>query len=184
MLLLCSVAGTQAGPVHRTRAVKPVVAGTPRVLGLVDDPELNRDSCTSTRVGSRQLWTCRDTNARPGAQPQFFYGSTASWSDTNTESSTKVKDGNLTCYGRNQGAYFEPPPSACGGASGTCPDDSRWVIWPDSPPLPVDDGNGGTKLYTWIKNVHWAKNNGSSKETPEKHKPPFFSSLGAFSARD
>lgn len=164
-LLSCSIAGTQAGPVYRTQPVKPVVAGTPRVLGLVDDPELNRDSCTSTRVGSRQLWTCRDTNAIAGAQQQFFYSSTASWSETNTESSTKVKDGNLTCYGRNKGAYFEPAPPECGGTAGSCPDDSRWVIWPDSPPLPVDDGNGGTKLYTWIKNVHLAKN-GECKKLP------------------
>jgi hypothetical protein len=39
--------------------VPELKAATP--LGILNDPQLNRDSCNSIMFGDRALWTCRDT---------------------------------------------------------------------------------------------------------------------------
>jgi hypothetical protein len=39
----------------------PTISGHPQVLGLVQDPTINRDSCGSTLFGKRALWVCLDS---------------------------------------------------------------------------------------------------------------------------
>ncbi|KAE9385801.1 hypothetical protein BT96DRAFT_949587 [Gymnopus androsaceus JB14] len=143
----------------RPRIIQPIVSGTPQVVATVEDPTLNRDSCTSTRVGSRELWTCRDSSSYSFDTSQFFYSSTASWTDFNSDGTPAIINGNLTCYGANTGPYFPPTKDECGGDAGGCTDSTRWAIWVDSPPLPVNGSNGAVSLYTWISNVHLADAN-------------------------
>ncbi|CAJ2510139.1 Uu.00g060390.m01.CDS01 [Anthostomella pinea] len=145
------------------QAAAPTVASA-EVVGTVADAAIDRDSCTSTKVGARELWTCRDSQSYPGAVTGFFWSSSASWTDFPVVPDDG--DGNLTCYGDNNAAgagayaYFPLPATACAAGSGACEDGSRWVIWPDAPPLGVETGShgsGGLALYTWIRNVHLDK---------------------------
>jgi hypothetical protein len=133
------------------QSITPVVSGTPEVIATVLDPAINRDSCTSTRIGSHQLWNCRDSSSYPGAQSAFFYSSTASWTDFNADGTPAITNDELVCYGNNTGPYFAPALDQCGWDVGGCSDDTRWLIWPDSPPLPVNGSNGAVSLYAWIK---------------------------------
>ncbi|KAI0482592.1 hypothetical protein GGR56DRAFT_685478 [Xylariaceae sp. FL0804] len=152
-------------------AAAPSVASA-ELVGYAQDPRIDRDSCTSTRVGARELWTCRDSESYPGAADGFFYSSTASWTDFNADGTLPLTGGgggggNLTMYGNNTGAYFPVPSDmGCAQDSGACANSTRLVIWPDSPPLPVEveddngsgsgsDSGGGkaTRLYSWIKNA-------------------------------
>ncbi|KAI1333520.1 hypothetical protein F5Y15DRAFT_404967 [Xylariaceae sp. FL0016] len=141
------------------RRTTPTVKSA-EVVGQVADPRIDRDSCTSTRIGDRELWTCRDSQSYPGASEGFFYSSTASWTSFNADGTPALVDGNLTCVGDNTAAYFPIAASECAADSGSCDDQSRWVIWPDSPPLPAPRDDGSVKLYTWIRNVHLDISNG------------------------
>ena len=155
MVAIASVAALKGDGVQQLKpraTVKPVVSGTPQVLGVVEDPKLNRDSCTSTRVGKREFWTCRDSESYPG-HPGFFYTSTASWTDFNPDGTPAVKSHNLTCFGDNTGTYFKTASGEC-PTSGFCKDGTRWAIWPDTRPLPVDGKNGAMSLYSWIRDAH------------------------------
>ncbi|KAK7751003.1 hypothetical protein SLS62_006988 [Diatrype stigma] len=133
----------------------PTVSGTPEVLGVVSDPTLNRDSCTSVRVGgdgARSLWTCRDSS-NYGSPLTFFVSSTASWTESNADGTPKVADGVLSMRGANSAPYFPIGAPEC-GPSGNCADGSRYAIWPDSAPLPVPTTAAGYALYTWINHAH------------------------------
>ena len=147
-------------PTHIKRAVQPGVSGTPQVLGVVSDHTLNRDSCTSVHAGDRELWTCRDTESYPN-KPFFFFSSSASWTDFNSDGTPEVENGVLRMYGDNhEKAYFSIQPDEClsGGQGGSCSDGTRYAIWPDSRPLPVRKGDGDVCLYSWIKKSHITSN--------------------------
>ena len=105
----------------------------------------SRDSCTSVRVQYREFWTCRDSAGSGGE----FYSSTASWSDFNN--GPLINNGQLYLYGDDHGEYFKNQADECGPTAGICPNNTRYAIWPDSPPLPVAGSNNAVKLYTWIK---------------------------------
>lgn len=137
---------------HAKRAITPVVAGTPEVLGVASDPALDRDSCTSVRVDARSLWTCRDTS-NAGTPLTFFVSSTASWSDFNSDGTPKVENGVLSMYGSNSVPYFTIGSDLC-GPGGNCDDGTRYAIWPNSRPLPVTNEDGSYSLYTWINQAH------------------------------
>ncbi|ORY59112.1 uncharacterized protein BCR38DRAFT_412828 [Pseudomassariella vexata] len=144
---------TNASPLNTPRAaVKPVISGQPQYIGLVEDPKLNRDSCTSTRIGNRDFWTCRDSMSY-SASSLPIWTSTASWTNTNLDGTPIVTYSNITCYGDNPTSYFPSAADQC-GPHGYCGGDNRWVLWPDTRPLPVSADNGVVKLYTWIRNVH------------------------------
>lgn len=143
----------QQGHPHQRPAVYPTVSGIPELLGVASDPIWNRDSCTSTRVRDRELWTCRDSISSTG-----FHSSTASWTNFTSDGVPAVSDELLLMYGDNLGqeAYFPVQKDECGG-SGECDNGSRFVIWPNTRPLPVDAGlDGSMALYTWIPKAHLA----------------------------
>lgn len=153
--LLATVAALPSPPFYAKRAVTPTVSGTPQVVGVAADPTINRDSCTSTRVRSRELWTCRDSENYDG-QPGFVYSSTASWSNFNGDGTPAVGDKSLLMYGNNTDAYFAVQNDECGpNSGGACADSTRYALWPDTRPMPVDVGTDGSmSLYTWIKKAH------------------------------
>ncbi|KXL50080.1 hypothetical protein M433DRAFT_158342 [Acidomyces richmondensis BFW] len=170
-------------PIKRT--VRPTVSGTPQVVGIAFSPKWNRDSCTSTFVSGRELWTCRDSQDSEGA----FLSSTASWTDFYANGTPAISNQNLLMYGENptSHAYFEVQANECGpSVSGDCSDGNRYIIWPNSRPLPVERTNGIVSLYTWIGNVlvdsDWTPLNGNpscslyradySPGFPENELPP------------
>lgn len=158
----------QASPLPRAAAVDPVVKGTPQVLGLVSDPSLNRDSCGSVNVNGRLLWTCRDTqqNNDLGLPDVNIIGSsTASWSDLNFDGTPKMDlmaespngFGNLMQAVDPGQPYFAYPTGECETSpAGSCDDGTRWVLWPDSPPMATGftDINGNYPAYTWVRQSH------------------------------
>ncbi|KAF2758908.1 hypothetical protein EJ05DRAFT_429524, partial [Pseudovirgaria hyperparasitica] len=153
--------------------VVPKLKSTPKVLGLVSDPSLNRDSLGSTTVAGRTLWTARDTQLfNPDGHLQKFpvYASTASWSNLIPEGGpllTPLPPGGdelhstvLELYGRNSLDQNEPyfPYSttneSCTAPAGSCPDESRYALWPDLPPLVTSIQDNRVTAYTWIRKFH------------------------------
>ena len=152
------------GPVQSHRPggpVYPKVKGTPKLLGLVDDPEINRDSLGSVKFGSRIFWTARDSQPYgPDGKPTFpIYSSSASWSDVNEDGSPKLQlswkgKHHHLLYGDNHLQPYFPILSDRGqpNSGGGVPDGTRYAIWPDSPPLVTKTGpDGSTVAYTWVK---------------------------------
>ena len=135
----------------------------PRILGLVGDPGMNRDSGGSALFGDRVLWTYRDTNFRypDGRVCEFpMMSSTASWTDPAHHLDSKKKgleDHVLMQYGRNPGdkSFYPQVPHICDSPGGMCKDGSRVALWPDQPPLVVpSSGKGRITAYTWIRRAH------------------------------
>ena len=152
----------------------PPTVKSAEILGNASDDALNRDSCGSTRFFDRELWVCRDTqpNIAPG-QPHIYpvYASTASWTDFDKHQNPLPKqyggDHSYTSYY----AYANdecPPPGPlqiecaageqCPGplqVQGTCSDyETRYALWPDSPPLITSQKGGRFGLieaYTFVK---------------------------------
>ncbi|KAK4500012.1 hypothetical protein PRZ48_008198 [Zasmidium cellare] len=146
-LLHCALASPTGPTPDKTinkRAVTPVLSAASQVA-TASDPYWNRDSCTSVRVQYREFWTCRDSAGSGGE----FYSSTASWSDFNN--GPLITNGQLYLYGDDHGEYFKNQADECGPTAGICGNNTRYAIWPDSPPLPVAGSNNAVKLYTWIK---------------------------------
>lgn len=181
---LVLLSGTSAACAIK-RMVRPTVSGTPQVVGVASSPIWNRDSCTSTFVSGRELWTCRDSQDSEGS----FLSSTASWTDFNADGTPAISNQTLLMYGTNptSHAYFEVQANECGpSVSGDCSDGNRYIIWPNSRPLPVERGNGTVSLYTWIGNVlvnsDWTPLNGNpscslyradyTPDMPEHTMPP------------
>jgi hypothetical protein len=134
------------------RAVVPQVSGTPQVIGIANSSTWSRDSCTSTNVRGRELWTCRDSQSSSA-----FLSSTASWTNFTFDGSPDVVDGILNQYGSDSTghAYFPVSEAQCGGNAGDCNNGTRYAIWPGTRPMPVDVGtNGSLSLYTWITNAY------------------------------
>lgn len=155
---LCANASTTPNK----RAVDPIVKGTPQVLGLVTDPRVNRDSCGSVRFQDRDLWTCRDTqvNDENGLPLLQITSSSASWTNFWPDGSPYVEpflDGTLGLLmnGDHEGTYFPLQDGQCNdNSAGTCGDNTRYAIWPDSPPMVASGADGGAMVaYTWIANL-------------------------------
>ncbi|KAL7945153.1 hypothetical protein V8C42DRAFT_71607 [Trichoderma barbatum] len=141
------------------------------VLANVTDPDLSRDSCGSVKLGSRTLWTCRDTSIRIPDTDQFGYvfANTVGWTDHRRDGAPAIQQGGpvgaasdgtnsiLLMKGpRPTLPTFYPLGSNMCPSSGLCDDGaSRWTAWPDSPPMVVDTAPDGTiTAYTWVSNSH------------------------------
>ncbi|KAK2757719.1 hypothetical protein FQN54_004688 [Arachnomyces sp. PD_36] len=139
--------------INKRNATNPTLDGTPEFIGLLADPELNRDSCGSARFGDRAFWVCRDSQHydENGIPSLPLITTTASWSD--------IKEGggvDLTWYGNNHDQSFYPqiPGNCDDNAAGACPDGTRYVIWPNSPPMVVSDAGGVVTAYAWSLNSY------------------------------
>jgi hypothetical protein len=146
----------------------PTVSGTPQLLGNVSDPTIDRDSCCSARFGSRELWTCRDSDPYANGVPTLpIYSSSASWTEfvsgntplisTWTDAAGNTETG-LLCSGDNyEEPFFPILADECGtNTAGACTDDTRYAIWPNSPPLVTSDNTttGVIEAFTWITEAH------------------------------
>lgn len=147
-------------------AVDPIVKGTPDVLGLVTDPRVNRDSCGSVRFQDRDFWTCRDTqNNDANGNPELqVVSSTAAWTAYNDDGSPHVEpflDGTRGLLMRgdngpdNREVFFTLQEGQCNdNTAGACDDNTRYAIWPDSPPMVTSGKDSGVLVaYTWILNL-------------------------------
>lgn len=162
MISLCISAVVLA---HAVAGFSPSVKGTPEILGLAQDPSINRDSCGSTRFGNRAFWTCRDsqpfdTNGTPTLP---IYSSSASWTDFGSDGTPELVEIDsahgvgLLMYGENNEQPFYPMASdeCSSNTAGGCDDGSRYAIWPDSPPLiTTTNSDGSIVAYTWIRQEH------------------------------
>ncbi|CAK4033229.1 Hypothetical predicted protein [Lecanosticta acicola] len=158
----------------RPRAAQPQVKSA-TYLGNVTDPQFNRDSCGSVRLGNRAFWTCRDTmvyNAAT-AQSQFpIYVSTAGWTNLSSSGGPAIRASGapvgagssgkgpvLQMYGNSNvnslKEYYTLTSSECNTNHGFCSDNSRWAIWPNQPPLVTASNSAGSaNAYTFIQKGH------------------------------
>lgn len=147
-LVHCALA---AARLEKRDASNPTVSGTPQIIGNVADPTLNRDSCAASLFGGRALWTCRDTQTydSDGIPTLPLWTSSASWTDGGAS---------LDMYGGDNGqqSFYPLVPGNCDdNQAGQCSDGSRYVIWPNAPPLVTStDSSGNTVGYTWVNNFH------------------------------
>lgn len=168
MFLLITFASTALFGAQVRADFIPTVLGTPQVLGNVSDPSIDRDSCGSARFGNRVLWTCRDSQPFSNGQPVLpVYSSSASWTNFASDGTPLIQSwtdasGNgetgLLCYGENnEQPFFTYPSDLCSSnTAGECGDDTRYALWPDSPPLVTseDTSTGAVTAYTWISQTH------------------------------
>lgn len=151
--LLATLALTAAAlPSTKKRdSSNPTVKGEPEVIGLLADPNLNRDSCGSSKYGDRALWLCRDSQHydEDGVPILPLISDTASWTDILPEGGS-----NLLMYGDNQDQPFLPLLNCTDNVAGACDDGSRYAVWPDSPPLVTSDDNSTAISYVWNRNIH------------------------------
>ncbi|CAI7569875.1 unnamed protein product [Penicillium pancosmium] len=134
LLAACLVHITLAVPSNQEKrdSTKPVVKGTPQVVGILADSSLNRDSCGSSLFGDRAF--------------------SASWSDLVTGGGSQ-----LTMYGDNLDNSFYPlvPGNCDDNQAGICSDGTRYPLWANAPPMVTSsDSSGTTTGYTWISNSH------------------------------
>ncbi|EME39906.1 hypothetical protein DOTSEDRAFT_91245 [Dothistroma septosporum NZE10] len=186
-ILLALVAQVLAAPTPaqpERRAVQPKVKSSTYV-GNVTDPSVSRDSCGSVRIDNRVLWTCRDTTKYDVLQQKStlpMVTNTASWTNLTSEGGPELHNGPvgaassgtspiLQMYGDIYNAsgmlneFFPLQQSQCPDY-GVCEDGSRWVVWPDSPPLIASSSDSSTIGYTWIPNVHLANLTQLNSATP------------------
>ena len=149
--LLALLETTSATPAKK-RAVTPSVKSA-NVLGTVADPAINRDSCAAIKVGSRALWTCRDSQPydSSGKPTLPVWSSSASWADFNADGTPGTSQ-----YGTdNQTPYYPIPLDECSdNTAGVCSDGTRFAIWPDSPPMVTSGDDSSFVGYTWIRDTH------------------------------
>ncbi|KAJ8133407.1 hypothetical protein O1611_g210 [Lasiodiplodia mahajangana] len=148
-LLLHDVASTALPK----RAFTPTVK-TATIVGNVADPTINRDSCGSTRINDRNLWTCRDSQPYDsnGVPILPIWSSSASWTNFNADGTPGLQQ-----YGGggSRNPYFPYTADECNSNSaGSCADGSRYALWPDSPPLVASTVNNVVTAYTWIRKEH------------------------------
>ncbi|KAI0154472.1 hypothetical protein GGR57DRAFT_502671 [Xylariaceae sp. FL1272] len=146
--------GASTGTISK-RATNPTVAST-SVIGNVADASINRDSCGSSLIGDRALWTCRDSQpyGSNGVPTLPIWSSSASWSDFNLDGTPST-----TLYGGggSMTPYFTYPSDYCSGSTaGSCDDGTRYALWPDSPPLVTSNDGSTVTAYTWIRNYRIA----------------------------
>lgn len=122
-------------------------------MGNVIDPHLNRDSCGSTRVGDRVLWSCRDTqpNDANGKPILPVWSSSAAWTNFGFLSTPETS---MYATSSRQ-PYFPYAADECPeNSAGGCPDGTRYAIWSDSPPVVTSVNGNITTAYTWIRKSH------------------------------
>ncbi|KAF7197470.1 hypothetical protein HII31_01280 [Pseudocercospora fuligena] len=158
LCLLAALSLTAASPV-KPRAATPVLKTASEVGYISSFPTLNRDSMVATRIGNRMLWTSRDAMNYDN-QDFFFISSSASWTNLTDDGSPQLVNGNLSTYGGNYDTasgkvpFFPPSPAQTQDEANH--HGTRWLNWPDSPPLPVNSSEDGShKLYTFTRAVHW-----------------------------
>ncbi|KXT03640.1 hypothetical protein AC579_1586 [Pseudocercospora musae] len=148
-------------PIAR-RAVTPVFKSA-TVLGNLTDPTKDRDSCGSTRIGSRAFWTCRDTMAwANNADVLPVYANTAAWTTGGATVSTKNNAVGAGSTGSNPilpmngplREYFPLQSGMCSGNHGFCTDGTRWANWPNTPPLMTSASSTKAIGYSWIAKSH------------------------------
>ena len=175
---LATVAVPSPAHVVKRDVVRPEVLKA-ELIANVTDPNVSRDSCVSTKIKTRTLWTCRDTtlyDAKADAPKLPIVVNTAAWTDFNKDGTPKIiTDGPvgsssngsnpiLQMYGKPDVPSKIPfypltQPDACTiTAGGKCEDGSRTVVWQDSAPM-VQSSNskGKTTAFTWIANWHLDK---------------------------
>ncbi|KAI8624585.1 hypothetical protein F5Y19DRAFT_467688 [Xylariaceae sp. FL1651] len=135
------------------RAFSPTVKSA-TIVGNVADPAINRDSCGSSRFGTRAFWTCRDSQPYDsnGLPTLPLWSSSASWSNFNADGTPALQQ-----YGGDgsRNPYFPYTADECNGNSaGSCSDGTRYALWPDSPPLVTSTANNIVTAYTWIRKTH------------------------------
>lgn len=151
---------------QKRQAVAPQLKQT-TYLGNVTDPAVDRDSCGSVRIGKRNLWTCRDSlyyNSVTSLTQLPVIVNSAAWTDR-TSTGPVIKtvaaplgDGSagnpiMQMYGGTTPItteYYPLTASECNGNHGFCSDGSRWVIWPDQPPLLTSSTSTTAVAYSWI----------------------------------
>lgn len=164
LLLAALAAQAMAAPAEQLeiRQAKMPQLQSATYIGNVTDPNLDRDSCGSVRIGTRAFWTCRDTMVnKNGVSVLPVISNTVAWTDLNAKGGPVIKTtGNpvgvastgtspiLQMYGNpntdNLMPYFPLTASECNtNTAGECSDGSRWAIWPDSPPLISQISNNG-----------------------------------------
>ncbi|CAK1354844.1 hypothetical protein CB0940_01353 [Cercospora beticola] len=159
LLLPLLAASALAAPQQTTpTGVRPQFKSA-KYVGNVTDPSLDRDSCGSTRIGSRAFWTCRDTMAFINGESKFpIYMNTAAWSPlgAGVVSSGPVGAGStgknaiLQMYGEHI-EYFPAQADNCPVGHGQCSDDSgRWVYWPNSQPIVTQVSSTRFTAYQFI----------------------------------
>lgn len=158
--LLCLLAGFALSSPQN-----PTVKGEVELVGYVTDPSFIRDSCGSARFNNRALWACRDSQyVGPDNLPTFpLLTSTASWTEFNSEGKPDLQvsagsnESQLLAYGNNHDRSFYPIlyDECNDNQAGQCGDQSRYALWPDSPPMVVlTNPDGSVLAYTWIKKSH------------------------------
>ncbi|KAJ2983221.1 hypothetical protein NQ176_g853 [Zarea fungicola] len=165
ILLSCVAAGFTAP----SRAVVAPTAKSVHIIANVTNPNLNRDSCGATKFGKKAFWTCRDTQyMMSNGQWSFPFTNSVGWSDFNPDGSPKLQHGGivgpgstgsndiLLMRGPNPSLpnFFKAGPDMCPD-SGVCSDGSRWVGWPDTPPLITHTASDGTiTAYSWVSKTN------------------------------
>lgn len=102
---------------------------------------------------NRQLWTCRDTQPFNSAgEPTLpVIANTASYSIVPSASTARVL--NLTSP-QGFGPIFYPFSSDECPSNGVCSDGTRWVGWPDAPPLVTFAYNGAVSAWAFVEHQH------------------------------
>lgn len=140
------------------------------ILANVTQPSVDRDSCGSSRIGTRVFWTCRDTlryDAQSGRGVLPLAASTAAWSDR-LNTGPKITSSNNPVgvastgknpihlmYGtdaNNLQPYFPFQSDSC-PPNGVCSDGTRSVVWPNQPPLITTSSSTSAVGYSWIAKV-------------------------------
>ncbi|UJO23803.1 hypothetical protein CLAFUW4_13482 [Fulvia fulva] len=175
-------APTPAQPEHKS--IQPKIKST-TLIANVTDPTVSRDSCGSVRIGDRVLWTCRDTlkyDVRLGKTTLPIISNTASWTDLTPGGGPALKIGPvgsgsdgvrpiLRMYGDifdGEGLldpFFPLQRDQC-PEYGVCGDGSRWVTWPDSPPVVLDAEAEVAVGFTVVPNVHLVNLTNINSQTP------------------
>jgi hypothetical protein len=145
----------------------PTVSGTPQLLGVAQNPVIDRDSCGSSRFGDRAFWTCRDSEPYDsnGIPTLPIWSSSASWTDFDADGTPLLQEVDspgfngtgLLMYGTdNEQPFFPIPADLCGdNTAGGCADGTRYALWPDQPPLVTSTADDGSIVaYTWIRQAH------------------------------
>lgn len=163
--VLATICALAYGKPFHPRAATPTLKSATEVGYVASYPTLNRDSMTGTPVGDGYFWTSRDATNFDGqgcfiSEKAFIH----LWEQTaDIPHSRKCRLMDELGLGwlastfqrqldniRRQSCHLVFPnilrPVTPEWLRTTSP--NRWIDWPDTPPMPVDAGNGQVKLYT------------------------------------
>lgn len=167
LVLVGCEAGPEPSPPNATQRSRPSVKHATYVAN-VSNPLLSRDSCGSTRISNRVFWACRDTSRldeSTGKRTLPTVTNSASWTNRTAFGHPSISKAatsqdttrSLTMYGGHGNAlspYFPLVGSEC-PITGMCMDGTRWAVWPDQPPVIVQEADDGSATgYTWVRKVH------------------------------